>query len=93
MRLSLGLRKKQVWVSRQHCKFCSAAEIIFISMGICFLAAALYVLFASPKKNQKKSPAKDYIPIAGGSLIELWCYCASAFIVRKARYSQANELQ
>jgi hypothetical protein len=22
--------------------------------------------FASPKKNQKKSPAKDYIPFAGG---------------------------
>jgi len=35
--------------------------------------------FASPKKNQKKSPAKDYIPFAGGSLMKLWYYCTSAF--------------
>jgi len=31
--------------------------------------------FASPKKNQKKSPAKDYSPFAGGSYVQLLYYC------------------
>jgi hypothetical protein len=31
--------------------------------------------FACPKKNQKKTPAKDYIPFAGSSYVELLYYC------------------
>jgi hypothetical protein len=38
-------------------------------------AGFLFSFFASPKKKQKKSPAKDYIPFAGGALIKLKCYC------------------
>ena len=33
------------------------------------------LFFASPKKKQKKSPEKDYIPFSGSSYVELEYYC------------------
>jgi len=32
--------------------------------------------FASPKKNQKRSPEKDYIPFSGSSYVGLLYYCS-----------------
>ena len=37
--------------------------------------------FACPKKNQKKTPAKDYIPFAGGSYVDQLYIVISALVI------------
>ena len=36
---------------------------------------ACLFFFATPKKNQKKSPEIEYSPISGSSFMELLIYC------------------
>jgi len=46
---------------------------VFITVGLCY---SLLFFFASPKKNQKRSPTKDYGPFVGSSYVQRMYYCS-----------------